>query len=336
MSEGTMHRAAQRDDRDERARSAGQNGRTGQHHRPGQDGPRRTRRTGRLHRAAVCAAALPVLLLAAGCSDSGSGGDAKATAGSGTGGASTGGATGGGESAAPSPTVQAATYTELPEPCGVLTKKTLGDLVPEGLKSAKKSSTDDPASRAGCSWNSLDNNGVKGSQFRWLNVSLLRFDSDANRGSGNAQAQTYFAKQVADAKAVTDAKNTKTEPVTQAGDEATLVRYDLKKKEGSFKQQTVVARVQNVVVTIDYNGAGLAGDKTPNADDLAKAAEKAVREVVAAVSGTGGSGSSGASASASPSKSASASASPSKSASASPSKAPSASASASATADKKN
>ena len=80
------------------------------------------------------------------------------------------------------------------------------------------------------------------------------------------------------------AKSTKSEPVPGTGDEATAVRYDLKKKEGTFKQQTIVARVENVVVTLDYNGAGLAGDKSPSGDDLAKDAKKAAKEAVGAVS----------------------------------------------------
>ncbi|MEU0334005.1 DUF3558 family protein [Streptomyces sp. NPDC006193] len=231
-----------------------------------------------------------------------------------------------------SPTVQAAAYRKLPEPCGVLSRKTLGDLVPKSGKSGKKGGSDDPSLRSSCSWNSLDNNGVKGSQFRWLNVSLLRFDSDATRGSGNAQAHTYFTRQVKDAQAVDGAKNAKVVPLSGTGAEATAVRYDLKKKEGLFRQQTVAARVENVVVTVDYNGAGLAGEKTPDADDLTKAAEKALKEAVASVSEANGGGSqqgsgSGSSASASASKPASKSpsASPSKSASTSPSSGASAS-----------
>jgi hypothetical protein len=332
-----MHRAAQRDDRDERA------------HRDVQDGPSggsgryRARRSRRLNRAVVCAAALPVLLLAAGCSDSGSdsGGDAKATADSG---GSDGGKSDSGSASASvsaSPTVRAAAYAKLPESCAVLTKKTLGGLVPKGVKSAKEGSSDDTSTRASCSWNSLDNNGVKGSQFRWLNVSLLRFESDVNRGSGDAQAQKYFTKQVKDATTVTGARNTRTEPVAKAGDEATLVRYDLKKKEGTFRQQTIVARTENVVVTLDYNGAGLAGDRTPSADDLAKAAEKAVKEVVAAVaSSNGDAAADGGSGTASASPSGNASRSPSASASKSAVKAGSSSASktasSSASAGKKN
>jgi hypothetical protein len=217
------------------------------------------------------------MLVAAGCSSddsgSGSGGDgAKASA-----------ASQSPSSASASPTVRAAAYGTLPKACAVLSKKTLEELVPEA-KSGKEGNSSDTSARASCSWDSLDNNGVKGSQFRWLNVSLLRFESDLQRGAGDELAHEYFTKQVADARAVEGAKNVTSEPVAGAGDEATVVRYDLKKKEGAFKQQTVVARVENVVVTVDYNGAGLAGDKTPDADELAKAARKAAKEAVASVS----------------------------------------------------
>ncbi|MBL1081684.1 DUF3558 family protein [Streptomyces actinomycinicus] len=314
-----MQRAAQRDDRaqlDQRAK--------------------------RLRRVLVCAAAVPAVLITAACSSDS--GDSKAkSAGEGTRQSASGGTQ---PSASASPTVQAAAYQKLPDPCGVLAKKTLGDLVPEGVKSSKKGGSDDPSSRSSCSWNSLDNNGVKGSQFRWLNVSLLRFESDATRGSGAEQAHTHFGQQVKDAQSVDGAKNTKLVPLSGTGAEATAVRYDLKKKEGLFKQQTVVARVENVVVTLDYNGAGLAGEKTPDADDLLKAAEKALKEAVASVSaangGGSGQGSDDGKSSASPSKPASkspskpASKSPSKPASKSPSKSPSSSASPSKSATKKS
>jgi hypothetical protein len=302
MSEGTMHRPAQRDQRDQHDQGKG---------RPNRRGPR-------LRRLLVCAAAVPAVLVAAGCSssDSGSasGGDAKQQQTS---------------SARPSKSasanaVQPAAYSTLPEPCGALSQKTLGDLVPKGAKSGKKGTTDDSASRSSCSWSSLENNGVKGSQFRWLNVSLLRFESNATRGEGDKLAKDYFTKQVHDAQSVEGAKNTKAQPVAGVGDETTAVRYDLKKKEGSFKQQTVVARVENVVVTLDYNGAGLAGDKTPDADALGKAAESAAKEAVAAVTAAnkdsgkaGTSPSQGASKNASPSKPASPGASKSASPSAS-------------------
>ncbi|MFI6339396.1 DUF3558 domain-containing protein [Streptomyces sp. NPDC050535] len=213
--------------------------------------------------------------------------------------------------------VQVAAYATLPESCSVLSKKTLGELVPEAGKSGKKGTTGEASSRGNCYWTSLDSNGVKGSQYRWLNVALLRFESDG-RGAGEDQAHAYFEKQVSGAKAVSGGKNTKSAPVSGTGDEATAVSYDLKKKEGAFKQQTVVARVENVVVTVDFNGAGLAGEKTPSAASLLKAAEKAAKEAVAAVTAANESG--GAGSSASPSKSASKPASKSASASASPSK----------------
>ncbi|MFG3007973.1 DUF3558 family protein [Streptomyces calvus] len=294
MSEGTMQRRAQRDPRDPR-----------------------DRRAKRLTRALVCASAVPVMLIAAGCSsDSGSdeGADKKADASA-------------SQSASPSPTVRAAAYKKLPEACEVLSEKTLDDLAPKAKK-GKEGSSDDISSRASCSWSSLENNGVDGSQFRWLNVSLLRFDSDTTRGPGDKLAGKYYDKQVRDAQAAEGAKGTETEPVTDTGDEATAVRYDLKKKEGTFKQQTVVVRVENVVVTLDYNGAGLAGDETPDADDLMKDLRKAAKEAVASVAKANGSATASGSPSASASKSASASASKSASASASKSASESASESA--------
>ncbi|MDX3418157.1 DUF3558 family protein [Streptomyces sp. MD20-1-1] len=248
MSEGTMQRRAQRE-QPERAK--------------------------RLTRVLVCAAAVPVMLVATGCSsDSGSddGGDKAASASA---------------SASPSPTVQAAAYRTLPEACGVLSEKTLKDLAPKA-KSGKEGSSDDVAARASCSWSSLDNNGVKGSQFRWLNVSLLRFESDTTRGPGDKLAKEYYDKQVRDVRATPGAKGLNAQAVAGTGDEATAVRYDLKKKEGTFKQQTVVARVENVVVTLDYNGAGLAGDKTPDAAALLSDAKKAAREAVLSVTRANG------------------------------------------------
>ncbi len=285
MSEGTMQRAAERDQHDRR-----------------DQGEQRVR--GGLHRVLVGAAVVPVMLIAAGCSsdsgsDDGAGDSSKSPSASAP------------ASASPSPTVQAAVYESLPQPCKVLSKKTLEDLVPES-KSGKAGTSDDTSTRGACSWSSLDNNGVKGSQFRWLNTSLLRFDSNVTRGSGDQLAREYYETQVQDARSVSGAKNTKSEPVAGVGDEATAVRYDLKKKEGSFKQVTVVARVENVVVTIDYNGAGFAGDKAPSADTLNKQAQKAAKEAVAAVAKANGSGSAGTPSSA-----------PSKSASKSPSKSPS-------------
>ncbi|MFJ4804657.1 MULTISPECIES: DUF3558 domain-containing protein [Streptomyces] len=270
------------------------------------DRDRLEQRNRRLRRALVCAAAVPAVLITAACSSDS--GDSKPKS------DGTSASSPAGDSASPSasssPTVAPAAYKTLPDACKSLSKKTLGDMVPKADSSGKKGSSDEPSSRASCSWSSLSNNGVKGSQFRWLNVSLLRFDSDTTRGSGNTQAHTYFTNQVKDAQSVGGAKNAKVVPVSGTGDEATSVRYDLSKKEGLFKQETLVARAENVVVTLDYNGAGLAGDKTPDPEDLAKSAEKALKEAVASVSAANsGSGSGGSSAGSSTKPSGSASAS---------------------------
>ncbi len=274
----------------------------------------RATRTGGLNRVLAAALAVPVMVFAAACSsDSGSDSDSAGATSAADGAQGTGGS--GDTAASSAPAVEAAAYATLPSACKVLSKKTLTALVPKGTSSGKEGDSSDTGARASCSWSSLDNNGVKGSQFRWLNVSLLRFDSDATTGDAESQAQTYYAKQVKAAQTVADAKNAKTETVTGTGDQATVVRYDLKKKEGAFKQQTVVARVENVVITLDYNGAGLAGEKTPSADTLTASAKKAAQEVVAAVESANGEGSGGGSAATtSPSSSASAS----KSASATP------------------
>ncbi|PAK25454.1 DUF3558 domain-containing protein [Streptomyces sp. alain-838] len=251
-----MQRRAQRDQQDQRAK--------------------------RLTRALVCAAAVPVMLVAAGCSSDSGSDDGKEKA------AEKSAAS---PSAKPSPTVQAAAYGKLPEPCSVLAKKTLEELVPKA-DDGKEGGSNDTAMRGGCSWDSLDDNGVKGSQFRWLSVSMLRFESDQTRGAGDKLARDYYTKQLQDAQSTENAKSVKTTPVSGTGDEAAIVSYDLKKKEGTFKQQTVVARVENVVVTVDYNGAGLAGDETPDAGDLGKDAQKAAKEAVASVMKANGAGSS--------------------------------------------
>ncbi|MFH8613330.1 DUF3558 family protein [Streptomyces sp. NPDC018029] len=243
----------------------------------------------------VCAAAVPAILVAGCSSDSGS--DSGSDGAKKDAGAKASASAKAGDKA---PTVEKAAYAKLPEPCEVLSKKTLEDLVPKAKdKSGKAGTSTDTALRGSCSWDSLDNNGVDGSQFRWLRVSLMRFESDPSLGSGAKRAQENFAKQVADAQAIKDAKGVKAEPVQGVGQQATLVRYDLKKDKDTFKQQTFVTRVENAVITVDFNGAGLAGDKSPDAGKLGKDAQKAAKEaaeaVVAANEGDGGKGGSKAS-----------------------------------------
>ncbi|NBM19435.1 DUF3558 domain-containing protein [Streptomyces sp. GC420] len=231
----------------------------------------------RLARLLACAA-VPVMLVAGCSSDSGSD-SGKSKKGS-----------GGSSSASPSatkasPSLAPAVYDTLPDACKTLAKKTVTGLVPGAEdKTGKAGKSSDVRTRAGCTWNGLDDNGLKGSQYRWLDVSLIRFDSDAALGgSGEERATDHFAKQVTAAQTTEGAKKVKSVAAEGIGDEATAVRYELRKTDEDFRNQTVVVRTENVVLTLNYNGAGYAGAKTPDPDELMKDAQKAAKEVVAAI-----------------------------------------------------
>ncbi|MET8882878.1 DUF3558 domain-containing protein [Streptomyces rubiginosohelvolus] len=234
----------------------------------------------RLSRILACAA-VPVMLVAVGCS-SDSGSDGKKNAGSSSSGTA---------SSKPSePTVEPAKFTDLPDPCTSIGKKTIEDLVPEAKKKGGTAGgSTDLSVRGSCSWNGLDDQGVKGSQYHWMDVGFTRFDSDQALGSGAKRATEDYGKQVTKTKAVEDAKKVAAEPAAGIGDEATLVTYGLSKTDEDFVYATVVARTGNVVVTLTYNGAGYAGAKTPSSGDIVKGAEKAAKEAIAAVAKAGGS-----------------------------------------------
>ncbi|KPC84206.1 MULTISPECIES: hypothetical protein [Streptomyces] len=228
----------------------------------------------RLSRILACAA-VPVMLVVAGCSSDSD--DAKSS----------------GASASPSakksePTVEAAKFASLPDACASIGKKTIEDLVPKTKnKGGTPGKSSDTTSRGGCSWNGLDDNGVKGSQYRWLDVGFTRFESDQSLGSGAKRATAEYTKQVAKAQATEDAKKLSAEPVTGLGEQATSVTYGLKKSDEDFEYATIVTRTENVVVTLTYNGAGFAGAKSPSAADILKGAKKAAEEAVSAVGGDG-------------------------------------------------
>lgn len=228
----------------------------------------------RLSRILACAA-VPVMLVAVGCSSDS--GDEKDTA----------------SSASPTatePTVEPAKFSELPDACTSIGKKTIESLVPKAkTKGGTPGTSSDTVTRGSCSWNGLDDNGVKGSQYRWLDVGFTRFTSDQALGSGAERATAEYTKQVAKAKASEGAKKVADAPAEGIGEQATAVTYDLEKTGEDFKYATVVARTGNVVVTLTYNGAGYAGAKTPSGADILKDAKKAAGEAVGAV-GAGGTG----------------------------------------------
>ncbi|MFD6420963.1 DUF3558 domain-containing protein [Streptomyces sp. NPDC060198] len=237
----------------------------------------------RLSRILLCAA-VPVMLVAAGCSsDSGDDAKEKST------GSTTSGSSSSEASASPTPTVEPAKFAGLPDPCKAISAKTVKKLVPSAKKAGGtvgKSSDDD--ARGSCSWNGLDDKGVKGSVYHWLDIGLVRYDSDASIGSGADRATADYTKSVTKAQAAEGAKKLETAPVSGIGDQATAVTYTVNKTSEDFTYAAIVVRTANVVVSVNYNGTGYAGAKAPSAADILAGAETAAKEVVAAVGGTGG------------------------------------------------
>ncbi|UQA94597.1 DUF3558 domain-containing protein [Streptomyces halobius] len=220
----------------------------------------------------LACAAVPVMLVA-GCSgsDSDSSGDSDSPSAT------------PGKTASASPTIAAAKYKKLPVPCEAFTKDTIKKLLPK-VKDASgdQGTSNDNAAHGSCSWSSLDDKGVDGSQFRWLDVGYQRYDSEPGIGSGEERATEFYGKQIAVAKGAKGAKKLRTVKTSGAGDAATTITYDVKKDDNDFKNTTVVVRTANIVVTINYNGAGLAGGDTPKADKLLKDAQAAAKEATAA------------------------------------------------------
>ncbi|MFG2298871.1 DUF3558 domain-containing protein [Streptomyces sp. NPDC048603] len=245
------------------------------------------RSASRLTRVLACAA-VPVILTVAGCSsDSGKGsgsGDEKKKSGSSA--SSSAGPDGGAKPSA-APTLEKAAFDKLPEPCKVVQAKTIETLVVSVKdKNGTATKSNDLASRGGCSWNGLDEDGLKGSDYRWLAVSLVRYDSQATLGSGNKRAEEQYAKQVEAAKAAQGAENVKAEDAGGVGDQATSIIYTTKKDGVDFFNTTVVARTQNVVISLDYNGASYEGAKAPEHAKLLEGAITAAKEAVGTIGST--------------------------------------------------
>jgi hypothetical protein len=227
-------------------------------------------------------AAVPVMLVA-GCSGSGtdsSGDTATSDATSSTPGSSAG---------STAPSLALAKYKKLPNPCEAFSQDTIKNLLPKVKNaSGEQGKTSDNTARGYCAWNSSDAQGVDGTQYRWLDVSYQRYDSEQGIGTGEKRATEFYAKKVDDAKATEGAKNVKTAKTDGTGDEATSLTYELKKDDNDFGNATVVMRTANVVITLNYNGAGLAGADTPKSADLLKSAQAAAKEAVTAVAKANG------------------------------------------------
>jgi len=186
-----------------------------------------------------------------------------------------------------SPSVAAAKFSKLPDVCSALSGKTIEELVPKAkTKKGKALPSGDTNTSATCLWNGLD-----GFKYRSLSLSMKLFDSDAGLGTGDKRAQEYATQQASKASSAQGVKNAKTEQ-TAIGDAATTVRSEEKKDGDDYRNQTVVARTANVVVTIEYVGAGYETEKTPDAKKLMDDAKAAAKEVVETVE-KGGDGAGG-------------------------------------------
>ncbi|MFJ3903129.1 DUF3558 domain-containing protein [Streptomyces sp. NPDC090025] len=235
----------------------------------------------RLSRILACAA-VPVMLVAAGCSSGSDSGDKGSGATDKTKASSSASAT---PSAAPSTkAVEQAKFAKLPKICASVSAKTVESLVPKVKnKNGTEANSSDAASRGGCSWNGLEDKGTKGSQYRWLDVSYYRYESDATLGSGQERAADNYAKELAKVQATPGAKKPVTSKAAGVGDQADVVTYGLRKTDEDFTYASVVARTGNVVVLLSYNGAGYAGADGPSAKTVQDGAVKAAKEAVAAV-----------------------------------------------------
>ena len=232
------------------------------------------RSASRLTRLLACAA-VPVMLVAAGCS-SGSGGKSDPNGSS-------------APTVAPKPSVEPAKFSALPDACKTFSGKTIGKLVPNAkVKGGTAGESSDVGHRASCAWNGLDDKGVKGSEYRWLDISLTRFDSDPTLGSGETRAVQDFGQEVASEQASDGAKDTKATAGTGIGDQSTIITYTVKKTGAQFAYVVVVARTQNVVLSLTYNGTGYSGAKSPKTADLMGDAVSAAKQAVASVGTTGG------------------------------------------------
>ena len=222
----------------------------------------------RIARTLACAAvALPVLLVAGCSSDSDGGGDSDSPS------------PAAGKSK--SPKVAPAKFKELPDSCKSIGKGTIKDLVPKSDNaSGKRVGSGDTNDSTSCLWSGLDKY-----DYRQLTISLKRFDSENTLGSGDKRAGEFMDERVKETADNKDNKKTKQANVADVGEQAVSISYETKKKDSKgksedFTGERLVARTANVVVTVDYEGAGFEDGKTPKADDLKKKAEKGAKEAI--------------------------------------------------------
>lgn len=216
------------------------------------------------------------MLVVAGCSSDSDGGSGASP--------DKGSASSAPQATASKKTVEPAKFAKLPDACKAVSAKTTATLVPKAkAKNGTSATSSDTSSRGGCSWNGLEDKGTKGSQYRWLDVSFYRYDSDVALGSGQERAKQNLAKELAKLEATEGAKKLRTTETSGIGEEGKAVAYDLRKTDEDFKYASIVARTGNVLVLLTYNGAGYAGADAPSDKAVMEGAVKAAKEAVAAV-----------------------------------------------------
>ncbi len=190
------------------------------------------------------------------------------------------------ESTAPTP--EPVRFAALPDPCSTVGGDTIEEVVPKAEpKRGETLSSNDTSASGACLWSGLDDY-----QFRSLTVSLRRFDSDAAIGSGDERAAGYLAdmvEEIGSDDANTDVDEAK---LADLGDEATTIGYQVVKEsdgdDQKYQQERAVSRIGNIVVTVDYSGAGFEDADMPGADRVRENAETALAAAVAAVESSEG------------------------------------------------
>ncbi|WP_049572288.1 hypothetical protein [Streptomyces sp. SBT349] len=196
------------------------------------------------------------------------------------------------EETAPSP--EPVRFSALPDPCSVLGEDTVGEAVPEADPVGGETLTSNDTTTSGaCLWSGLD-----AYQFRSLTVALRRFESDVAIGSGAERAGEYVRQMAEEISGDEANRDVESADLRDTGDWAVTLGYTTtveseEEGEQDYRQHRVVVQTDNVVITLDYSGAGFEGDDMPGADSVKETAEATARQVLQAVESSAEAGAEG-------------------------------------------
>lgn len=165
----------------------------------------------------------------------------------------------------PAASPAARAYTTAPAPCAGLSTKTITSLVPGASAAGKEIPSTDRSVRRTCSWNALH-----GYDYRWLDVTFEIMDSEA------AARKSYTQR---------TAEKSGGGAVPGLGDEAYSVVNLTTEDKQQTREGTVLVRVANALLAVDYNGSDFESKQAPGTDEINKGAIEAAREAVAALQG---------------------------------------------------